>query len=206
VKVIGALLLVSLLVALFTGTLGLVFESFHSGSTVAASLAKQDAEKEAVAFRTSMRESIWNRAVRRAAARHCYFRGMNQKEVLQALGEPKEKYTASWFYARPVLANAKCMQYSGVSRETPPAMPVSFTDGGYVDTGTFLPDECQTVNGDHIGNSVLFREEAAREKPPASLRAKTEAEARSWHTQKFCEANGFVWKDDGCHLLRPVNE
>ena len=28
---------------------------------------------------------------------------------------------------------------------------------------------------------------------------KSEAQAQSWHTQDYCEADGFVWKDGGCH-------
>jgi hypothetical protein len=27
-----------------------------------------------------------------------------------------------------------------------------------------------------------------------------EAEANSWHTQKYCESNGFVWVDGACHV------
>jgi hypothetical protein len=29
---------------------------------------------------------------------------------------------------------------------------------------------------------------------------KSEAEAQSWHTQDYCESDGFKWHDNGCHV------
>jgi hypothetical protein len=28
---------------------------------------------------------------------------------------------------------------------------------------------------------------------------KSESQAQSWHTQEYCEADGFLWRDGGCH-------
>ena len=33
----------------------------------------------------------------------------------------------------------------------------------------------------------------------ARQKGRSEAEASSWHTQAYCERDGFVWKDNSCH-------
>ena len=31
---------------------------------------------------------------------------------------------------------------------------------------------------------------------------RSEAEAQAWHTQAGCEADGFIWRDGGCHATK----
>ncbi len=45
-------------------------------------------------------------------------------------------------------------------------------------------------------NRAQAREAAER---ASHTNPNSEAEAQSWHRQEGCEADGFVWHDDGCH-------
>ncbi len=47
--------------------------------------------------------------------------------------------------------------------------------------------------------NIKLQEKAALNEESVSHR---EAEARSWHTQSYCEKNGFVWNDGECHAQK----
>lgn len=53
-----------------------------------------------------------------------------------------------------------------------------------------------------------FRRFKASDDGKAILHLKTptdttnEAAAQSWHVQSYCEADGFIWRDGGCHARK----
>lgn len=69
----------------------------------------------------------------------------------------------------------------------------SYADGTYYSTW-FTRAEFQHFKTTESGRIVL--------RIPRKSNPKSEAQAQSWHTQEYCEADGFIWRDDGCHATK----
>lgn len=102
-KVILSLFIISVMVGLGFLILG------RLGSTIApASSASADpSENEADALRAAAPKSAWDNLIAKAITNHCVADGMNEEEVLRAVGEPNLKYdgkgisTWTWHPAKP---------------------------------------------------------------------------------------------------------
>jgi hypothetical protein len=149
-KVLGALVIISVVVGLgflFLGGLGSALAPAVSNSPARdAKPVEKDAEDS---LRTAMPRSVWDRGVARAVKHHCYVPGMNQEEVVRALGEPTQKsdmgdHGSDWMWKLPP---GKCVKYDGdkcVEQETKEGR-VSFTPSGNVN---YAVDACETIGGD----------------------------------------------------------
>lgn len=108
-KVILALVIISALIGvgfLIVGGLGSVV--VPASSTGAATTDKY--EDTADARRTTMPKSVWDRGITKAVRSHCVTDGMNEEEVLRALGNPTSKSGRSWTWQLPA---GECLKYDG---------------------------------------------------------------------------------------------
>jgi len=160
VKVLLALILLSLLLGATLGVIGLLgwIASPHHESASAATDWDQVIDRDkADNFRSSVPSSKWNRAITRAKNHHCFFRGMTKDEVLSALGAPSEKQDfadngSAWTWT---WQTKKCLRYDGehCAEYDRDHQIVFFTPKGHVDTKL---EDCESLNGDYIFNSDLF--------------------------------------------------
>jgi len=209
-KVILALALISLVVGIGIGFLGMLASSVPTNPPGGAAPSEGDKYDEvADAVRTSMPQSQWDRGMRRTVKRRCFITGMNKDEVVRALGEPSERkeYSAgngsTWTWE---LAPGKCLRYDGdacVERK-PNNRIIFFSPKGSVKLES---GACYTLGGDYVMSAdELFSEKALPGEPAAraisqvkGTLAEMEAESGLWHTQAYCEKNGYYWRDGDCH-------
>jgi hypothetical protein len=159
-KVILALVIISALVGvgfLVLGGLGGTLMPASSTSSTRAATAEEDA---ADALRATMPKSMWDRGIARAVKHHCFVSGMNQEEVVRALGEPTQKtdlgdYGSDWTWQLPP---GKCLKYDGdkcVEQEKNEPR-IAFTRKGSLHYAT---DGCETLSGHfvYLSRDELFK-------------------------------------------------
>jgi TonB family protein len=173
-KVVLALVLISILCVV--GSLVFFGSIAGIGTAITRIMSGNSADKawfdKADTVRTTMRKSVWDKGMERAAEKHCYITGMNKEEVARALGEPTTKESATrpsglvifaWNYFLPT---GKCLKYNGdncVEKEQW-KQRVIFTDKGNVLNG----NACRIQNDewDEIQSEDFFKQAQSGQKLP----------------------------------------
>lgn len=107
-KVMFALAIISALIGLGSLVLGGLGSAVLPTAATTASPNKY--EEPADARRSTMPKSVWDRGVIKAVKHHRVTDGMNQDEVLRALGEPTSRSKTSWTWRLPPT---ECLKYEG---------------------------------------------------------------------------------------------
>lgn len=141
--------------------LGSVAKSADSGVSTATDdmgrYVDEARRRAADGRRSSMPRSAWNAGIARAIKNDCVTDGMNQSEVLQALGQPAEKTDYDWKWN---LRPGKCLKFDGencAEREQNQEIVFFTPNGNVYKTG----ENCQTLDQKDqyvfINKSQIFR-------------------------------------------------